>query len=148
MGVDMPKIKVDNEVISITQEQMDLLRKSFNGNKKSVEIDGRIIDPKQISDWKVKPEHLDLPTDNIILDENRNITSLPEYKLRGTKYILCKVHYKTENNGEKGYLLEESKIPEMLFMIPDYDNPGYPNIVTKILRYGEEQTKPELRGRW
>jgi hypothetical protein len=145
----MPAVKIKDEVIDLTKDQLDLLRKSFNGNKKSVEINDRIIDPKEITNWKVKPAISELPTKCIILDENRNIIDLSEHKLRGTKYILCKAHYKTEYNGEESYLIDDdSKIPEMLFMIPDDQPQYYPNKITKILRYGEEQTNPELKNRW
>jgi len=103
----------------------------------SVQINQIVMLRSGIENIRVDDDITNLPTTNICLDSNMQVSEhIRPYFIRNKiPYYEATVHY-VERNGEKQYYLELDKIKRLLKV--DFDKDGY-DYISKIYHYGIKQ---------
>jgi len=168
MKVTVKKVKAINGVTYwLTESQAQVIDNQLANKSTHAKINGdtvplaRISITTELEDFDTAPTYFknqytnegstkqianndktkDLPKAWLLFDTDMNIINTIPIKVEqtGKDYIEAQCHYKIENNGERSFILDRKKIPELNIVKRGSD--GY-YAISEVYRYGEKVTLP------
>ena len=168
MKVTVKKVKaINGNTYWLTENQSSIIEQRLESKSTHAKINGdtvplaRISITTELEEFDTAPSYFktqytnegstkqianhdrtkDLPKAWLLFDTDMNILNTIPIKVEqtGKDYIEAKCHYKVESNGDRSFILDREKIPELTVVKRGSD--GY-YAISEVYRYGQKVALP------